>query len=345
MLADELLRSLDRDGEAALQPVFLVMGEEQHFAEDVIKRVSRVCQRGGIAGFNEDRFMAGEGSVDDVLAAARSIPMMAKRRFVLVRSIERWEAKSDDGEKSKKKESPLDRIAAYAADPSPVTVLVLVAPKLHAARRIVTLAKKEGFLVQCDPLKRNAVPSFVMGHARAMGHTMSSGVAAHLADLIGTDVGALVDAVERLSLYAGEGAPLTEEAVVALVAPVRSAMMWDLTDAICARDTKKALSALSEVDMPRGTELPALGAIASSVRKLAKFQAALDGGASAATAAEKSGLPPFKASSMQQLVRKMPRGTVGRWLRLLAETDLALKGDARRGGRAVLEGMILSMCR
>ncbi len=345
MLADELLRALDRDGEAALAPVFLVMGEEQHFAEDVIKRVSRVCQRGGIAGFNEDRFTAGENSVVDVLAAARSIPMMAKRRFVLVRSLERWEAKGDDTDKSKKKESPLDRLAAYAADPSPVTVLVLVAPKLHAARRIVTLAKKEGFLIQCDPLKRNAVPAFVVAQARLMGHAMTSSVAAHLADLVGTDVGALVDAVERLSLYAGDGQPLTEEAVVALVAPVRTAMMWDLTDAICARDTKKALLSLSEVDMPRGSELPALGAIASSVRKLAKFQAAIESGENPATAAEKAGLPPFKASSMNQVLRKMPRGTVGRWLRLLAETDLALKGNARRGGRAILEGMVLAMCR
>ena len=48
---------------------------------------------------------------------------------------------------------------------------------------------------------------------------------------------------------------------------------------------------------------------------------------------------------MSQTVRRMPRGTMGRWLHLLAETDLALKGQGRRGGRAILEGMVLSMCR
>ena len=136
-----------------------------------------------------------------------------------------------------------------------------------------------------------------------------------------------------------------EDAVVALVAPVRTAMMWDLTDAVCARDTAKALVALSEIDMARGAELPVLGAIAGSVRKLARFQAAVEAGDSPAEAAEKAGLPPFKASSMSQTVRRMPRGTMGRWLHLLAETDLALKGQGRRGGRAILEGMVLSMCR
>jgi DNA polymerase-3 subunit delta len=346
MLADELLRSLTERGEDALRPVFLLLGEEAHFAEEVVKRLGRVCQRGGIAGFNEDRFVAGESLVDDALAAARSMPMMAKRRFVLVRSLERWEAKGDDEKPSKKKsESALDRLASYAADPSPSTVLVLVAPKLHASRRIVTLAKKEGFLVQCDPLKRQAIPGYVTATARAKGHPIASSVASHVADLMGTDVGAIVDAVERLSLYVGPDAPITEEAVVALVAPIRSAMMWDLTDAICARDTKKALVALSELDMARGAELPVLGAIAGSVRKLTKFQAAIDAGQSAPEAAEKAGLPPFKASSMAQLVKRLPRGTTARWLRALAEADLALKGQARRGGRAVLEGTVLAMCR
>jgi DNA polymerase-3 subunit delta len=347
MLADELLRSLTERGEDALRPVFLLLGEESHFAEEVVKRLTRVCQRGGIAGFNEERFVAGECAVDEALAAARSMPMMAKRRFVLVRSVERWEAKSDEDRapSKKKSESALDRLASYAADPSPSTVLVLVAPKLHASRRIVTLAKKEGFLVQCDPLKRQAIPGYVTATARAKGHPIAPSVASHVADLIGTDVGAIVDAIERLSLYAGAGAPITEEAVVALVAPIRSAMMWDLTDAICARDTRKALVTLSELDMARGAELPVLGAIAGSVRKLTKFQAAIEAGQSAGEAAEKAGLPPFKASSMAQLVKRLPRGTTARWLRTLAEADLALKGQARRGGRAVLEGTILAMCR
>jgi DNA polymerase III delta subunit len=97
--------------------------------------------------------------------------------------------------------------------------------------------------------------------------------------------------------------------------------------------------------MARGAELPVLGAIAGSVRKLTKFQAAIEAGQSAGEAAEKAGLPPCKASSMAQLVKRLPRGTTARWLRTLAEADLALKGQARRGGRAVLEGTILAMCR
>ena len=153
MLADELLSALDDRAEAALKPVFVVVGEESFLIDEVVRRLQTVTHTGGIHGFNDDRYVAGEAHVDTVLGAAKSVPMMAKRRFVLVRSLERWEARAgDEGgapepKKGAKGESPLDRLAAYAADPSPLCVLVLTANKLHAQRRLMTAAKKGGFLV------------------------------------------------------------------------------------------------------------------------------------------------------------------------------------------------------
>src|SRR5262249_1266150 len=153
--------------------------------------------------------------VDTILASARSVPMMAKRRFVLVRSLERWESRAEQpdeeparGKGAGKAEGPLDRLAAYAADPCPCTVLVLVATKLHGSRRIVTSAKRANFVVACDPLRRGEPGPWVAARAKRLGHAMSRDVAETIADLIGSDLGALSDAVERLSLFVGQGAEI-----------------------------------------------------------------------------------------------------------------------------------------
>ncbi len=347
MLPDELLRTLARDGEAALSPVYLLMGQETYLADQVERRVRQLTMAGGIEGFNEDRFMAGEAHVDTILAAARSVPMMAKRRYVLVRSVDRWEAKSEDAEpksKGKSAESPLDRLASYTADPSPMCVLVLVAEKLHGQRRLVTAAKKGNYLVACDPIKRGGAGAWVAARATEAGHKIARDVAEHIVDLIGTELAVLADAVERLSLYVGASQPITHAAVESLIAPVRHAAMWDLTDAVCAKNLKKALKVLGELDQTRGSELPTLGAIASSVRKLAKFADRVRSGDSPQAAAESLGIPSFRAADMAQLVRRLSPDTLTGWLLLLAQTDLALKGGARRGPRAILEGMVVSMC-
>ena len=78
-----------RKGE--LLPVYLVVGEEQLLRDKVVAAVRAAALGNGVPAFNEDKFTAGEVSVDKVIAAAQTVPMMAPRRFVLVRGVERWD--------------------------------------------------------------------------------------------------------------------------------------------------------------------------------------------------------------------------------------------------------------
>src|SRR6185503_13176261 len=79
-----------------LRPLYLVLGEERLLVDRVVVALREATARGGIAGFNEDKFIAGEAQAGAVIGAAKMLPMMAKRRFVLVRALERWEKKAGD---------------------------------------------------------------------------------------------------------------------------------------------------------------------------------------------------------------------------------------------------------
>ena len=65
---------------AALRPVYLVSGSEQWLRDEVVAALRAASLGSGIAAFNEDRFTAGETDVDKVVAAARTVPMMAPRQ-------------------------------------------------------------------------------------------------------------------------------------------------------------------------------------------------------------------------------------------------------------------------
>lgn len=343
MLADELVAALSERGEQALAPVFVVVGEESFLVEEVVQALRAVACAGGVPGFNDDRFTAGETQAGHVVAAARMLPMMGPRRFVLVRSVERWEGR--EGDADKKKESPLDVVAAYAADPNPSTVLVLSASKLHGSRRIVTTAKKGGFFVGCDAVHRQRLPDWVVRRARKDGHAISHGVADHIVDLLGGELGPLAEAVERLGLFVGQGAPITDDAVSRMIAPVRAGSVWTLTDALCDRDLKKALKVLSEIPLrSRGDALPLLGAVTSSVRKLARLDGLLRAGEPLATAGQMAGVMPFRLQATRDSLRRLPQGTLEHWLGLLSRADVDLKGGAKRGDRAIVESLVLAMC-
>jgi len=321
-----------------LLPMYVVVGEERLLRDQVVAELRTASLAGGLADFNEDRFTAGEADVEAVIAAARTVPMMARRRFVIVRGAERWDA-------SEGATSAFDRLAEYATSPVDSTCLVIVGSKLDGRRRLAVAARKQGFMVTCDPLDARAVPAWIAGRCEAKGHIIDREVAELLAALAGPDLSTLDDAIERLSLYAGPAAPIDEVAVGACVARVRTADTWAMVDAVGARDLARAVRTLDDAYDPRDRGLPLLGALAWSVRQLAKYQAALASGAGPDEAARIAGVfQPHRARELAAKARAIPAREVERWILVLAETDMALKGS-RRTPEAILEDMLTRLCR
>jgi DNA polymerase-3 subunit delta len=339
-------QALAEAAQGELRPVYLVAGEEAYLASGVVQALKAACLKGGIAGLNEDQYQAGEAEIDKVLAAARTLPMMAKRRYVLLRGLERWEPKA--GSKSEGKvtdKDPLEKLLDYAKAPSPSTVLVLLGGGIDKRRKLYTQAKADGFLVVCEPLSRSDLPQWIEQRVRARGCSINPSVADLLAELTGPELSPVADAVERLCLYAGDGNEITEDSVATCIVRLRAASVWELVSAVGRRDAGAALAALADVYDPQDRGLRLLGVLAWSTRQLLRFDSALRGGASPDQAAIRAGAPPFKARELSQQVKALPRADLERWPELLARLDLELKGGTRRPPQAVLESAILKLCR
>lgn len=322
----------------SLAPVYLVLGEESYLRDRVTAAVEQACLDGGLADFNVDKLSASDCDAARVLAAVRTVPMMAPRRFVLLRGVERWDG-NESGVAS------LDAVAEYAKAPVPSTTLVLTAHKLDGRRKLVTLAKKEGFLVACPSLTPHELPRWIAAQAETKGHTVAGEVAALLAEISGPELGVLDDALERLSLYVGPGSAIDERAVAACVTRVRFADTWALVDALGRRDLGRALALLDEVYEPSDHGLPLVGAIAWSFRQMARLEAALAGGASLDAAAKAAAIfPTFRARDVEKKLRAFRPGELARALCVLEETDRDLK-SSRRPGQAILEVMLTRLCR
>jgi DNA polymerase-3 subunit delta len=331
-------QAIEHARKGALLPVYLVAGEERLLRDEVVRELRAASLGGGVAAFNEDRFTAGEANVEAIVSAARTVPMMAPKRFVLVRGAERWDAGEDEG-------SPFERLTEYAAAPVDSTCLVIVGSKIDGRRKLALAARKQGFLVACDPLDTRSLTAWIADRLASKGHPTDRDVPELLAALVGPDLSSVDDAIERLSLYVGEGAPVGDEAIGACVARVRTADTWALVDAVGARDLGRALRTLADAYDPRERGLPLLGALAWSVRQLARYQAAVESGATGDEAARRAGVfQPYRARELATKARAVRPKEVERWLLVLAETDLALK-SSRRNADSILEEMLTRLCR
>ena len=307
---------------SALRPVYLVLGEERVLAERVVAALRKAALAGGLPDFNEDVMSAGEADIDRVMNAVRTAPMMAPRRLVIVKAVERWEDAAGDKGKASSHSSldAFERIAAYAANPLSSACLVLVASKLDGRRKLASLGRSKGFTVSCEPVPRSALPRFIQREARERGHQIPDDVADLLAEVAGPELGAVLDAIERLSLYAGKGAPIAENDIATCVTRIRPSSVWELVSAVGRRDAGTALAVFADVYEPQDRGLPLVGLLAWSTRQLLKFSSAMRGGASLEAAAKTAGAPPYRARELAAQVKKIPDRDLERWLAVLAET-------------------------
>src|SRR5262245_35150169 len=339
MTPDEAIKRAERGD---LLPVWLLAGEERLLRDQALAAITKAALAGGLAELNLDKFTAGEASVDKVLGATRTVPMMAKKRVVVVRGLERWDAGSegatdeDDGGKAL---PPLDRLAEYAKAPVDTTCMILVAQKLDGRRKLVALAKKAGFLVDCASVDSRQLPGWIKQRAEAKGHAIDQDTCELIAEIAGPDLSYLDDVLERLSLSVGPAKPMTEDAVAVCVTRVELADTWKLVDAASTKDLGKVLALFADVYDPRDRGLPLVGAIAWSLRQLLKLDAALREGASIDEAARRAGVyPAFRAREHARKLKAFRPRELERWLVVVQETDVALK-SSRRPADAILEEM------
>lgn len=313
------------------RPVLVLVGAERFLAERAVGHLRAAVLGDGPTGLNDEVFHGQGLAARTVTQAARTLPMFAKARFLLVRDVD----EAADAE--------LDALASYLAEPSPSTCLVMTAEKIDQRTRFAKAAKSAGAWVDATPMRGGAVRSFAMAEAKSRGHTLPSDGADLLLDAVGTDLAALDDALERLSLYVGANKPIDADAVSACIARVRVDTIWALVDAVGNRDTRTAMRTVSSLLADREPPLRILAMVARQLRIVARMRDALASGLKPPDAVKLAGAPPFKAQELAASARRFGPGELRTAFRTLAETDLALKGSGRPPG-VVLEEALLRLC-
>ena len=348
-----LLELTDAAKKSGVAPPFvLIVGTERLLAERALHALRVAALGGGPSGFNEETFHGrelGAGRIAHVVAAARTLPMMAKRRFVLVRDLHllpsKRRSKDDDadGETTQSTGGELDALATYAAQPCDSACVVVTTELLDGRSKLAAGAKKRGQLYEARPLYEREVGAWAAHEAKDRGHKMSEDATATLVAMLGADLSAVDDALERISLSVGPGQPIDVAAVEASVARLRVSTIWELVDAISARDARAATTALGSIIASREPGLRVLAMITRQIRIVAKMRDKLAEGLGPQDAAMAAGAPPFKGRELAASAKRFSRDDLAHAFGALANADRALKGSKVPEG-VTLSELVLALC-
>lgn len=315
----------------SLDPVYVLAGSERLLIERAIDAVRKAVDAMGAPDFNIEVFDGKGLEASAVTAAARTLPMMADMRLVLVRHVDAM--------------TPAEQrvLAEYLSDPSDTTCLVLTASKLDGREKLGKAAKKLGYLVDTKPLRGRELREFVQTEAAAREHNIEPQAIEALVEAVGDDLAAVDDAIERLSLFVGPGQRIDADAVSTCVTRIRVESIWSLVDAIGLKDRRKGVAAAQSLLDDREPPLRLLAMVARQLRIVARMREALSDGLRPQEAAKRAGAPPFKAGDLTESARRFTAESLGKAFALIAETDRALK-SSKRPPDVIVQEAVLELC-
>lgn len=322
-----------RDSLRAPLPVYVLVGSDPWLARAALDEIRAAVLEPATRAFNDAAFSAGDDGAAGFGDVARTVPMMAARRLVVVKQVEEANA------------ALLDAVLAYLAAPCPSAVLVLLGEKFPGPSggvdrgiRIQNAAKKAGLVLKLDAGSVDFA-EFVGLLAKDRGVTLASDAGRALAELSGDELAILAANLEKCADYVGAGGTVTAAVVEEVCVSTVDTEVWGLTDALVTRDRDRALGTLHRLLEDGEPPHRLLAMVAWQLRQVLAIQDVVKRGLSDREANVR--LPPQKVRAIRDSVGRRPLSPSAT-LEELAAVNRAMN-SSRAGDRRVVEAWILRL--
>ena len=337
-----------------LRPAYVFIGDEVFFRDHCRQALLEHLVPSDLRDFSLHDLDLADVSVAEVLDRARTPSLMAPFQVFFIKGV-----KSLYGRGSH--EDEFAAIEEYVKDPNPAAVLIFVADHISIpadARRMEmtdrdryerireTLGEYCG-MVELARVNESDGIRWVMEKAGREEVKVEPDAARELVDALGADMMLVSQELEKLILFAGEKKRITPGDVETMVLAAKQRSLYELTDAISAKDKTRALAVLDAL-LATGGDEAAIGHLHMLARTFRQMLVILEKNVRDTRTIwqvlwQGFRVPPFAAEDIiRQARRYKSRRELTRALRFIAQADMALRSNPP-SKRLVLEHLILQL--
>jgi DNA polymerase-3 subunit delta len=341
---------------SALKPGYVWVGDETFLYERCRKAILKAFVPDEIREFCLSEMDLTQHSIFEILDRARTPSLMAPFQVVFVRNLKQLYTRG-----AKKEEfAEIDR---YFASANPQALIIFVADHLRipADPRRMEMDDKNKFerlretlgdhcgIVELARVDESDAMRWVASTALEQSTKMDPDAVRELVDALGADMMLIASELEKLLLYSYGRGRLTLGDVETMVLSAKQRSLYELTDAISAKDRSRALALLHGLlNSSEAGEEAAIGHLYMLARTFRQMLVILEKNVRDSRAIWQAlwqgfRMPPFAADDLiRQARRYKSRRDLTRALRLIARADLELRSSPP-DKRLVLERLIYDL--
>ena len=343
-------------GTGKLRPGYVLAGDEIFLLDRCRAAVLKAFVPPDLRDFCLSDLDLTQTSIFEVLDRAQTPSLMAPFQVIFIRNVRQLYTRG-----AKKEEfAALDR---YFQSPNPQALLLFIADflRIPADTRRMDLDDKNRFerltetlgvhcgMVELARVNEEDAMRWTVAKAHEAGLQMETDAARELVDALGADMMLVASELEKLLLYTLGRGRITLGDVETMVLSAKQRTLYELTDAISARDRVRALALLQGLlNSSDAGEDAAIGHLYMLARTFRQMLVILEKNVRDSRAIWQAlwqgfRMPPFAADDLiRQARRYKSRRELTRALRLVARADLELRSSPP-DKRLVLERLVYEL--
>jgi DNA polymerase III subunit delta len=338
-----------------LAPGYVFVGDEAFFRRQCRDAILKHLVPSEMREFSFYDIDLDSTEIFDVLDRAQTPSLMAPFQVFFVRGVKTLYGRG-------KHDAEFSALENYFKQPNPDALIVFVADHINipADVRRMELQDKERYeriretlgewctVIEFARVEETEAVKWVIEQASREDVKLEQDAAREMVDALGGDMMMISGELEKLVLYVGEKKRITLGDVETMVLAAKQRTLYELTDAISAKDRPRALEILDAILSTGDGDEAAIGhlyMLAKTFRQMLVISErnVRDSRALWQVLWQGFRVPPFAAEDIiRQARRYKTRRELSRAIRLIARADLALRSNAP-SKRLVLEKLVLDL--
>lgn len=338
-----------------LRPAYVFVGDETFFRKRCREAILQHLVPPELRDFSLFEFDLAETNLTEILDRARTPSLMAPFQVFFVRGVKALYGRGSNEEK-------LAAIEEYCKNPNPDALLIFVADHISipADARRMDFTDKERYeriretlgeycgIVELARVEESDAVRWLTEYCTTRAVKIDADAARELVDSLGGSMMMISNELEKLMLFVAEKKRITLGDVETMVLAAKQRSLYELTDAISAKDRVRALQMLDAILSTGEGDEAAIGhlyMLAKTFRQMLVITERNVRDTRMLWAALWQGfrVPPFAAEDIiKQARRYKSKRELTRAIRLVAKTDLALRSNPP-SKHMVLEKLVLDL--
>lgn len=313
-------------------PIYFFYGAEDFLIDEGVEMIVAKAVDPAMKSFNFDVVYGSKADAKEVVAHASAFPMMSDRRVVLVKEFEKL-VSSDPAR---------ELISTYIERPLESTSLILVSLQPDFRRKPFTDLKKSAETIECKSLFDSQIPHWISNRIRKYKKKVNPEACRLLHAYVGNSLRIIHSEIEKLLTFVGDRPEITAEDVTAVVGASKGYTVFDLQNAIGAKDMRAASRILERMIQAGQSPQLMIVMLTRFFTQLWKMHDLKSKRLSDGQIASELGVNPYFVKQFVSYSSKFSSEEIERCFQALLEADTVLKTTSR-DPKIVLDLLVYSL--